>query len=43
VVINPPSDQGVTLVVGKPHGAASSDQQNKAAKSRYFDCLEWFR
>jgi hypothetical protein len=42
VIINPPADEGVALVVNKPHSATSSDEENKAAKSRYFDCLERF-
>jgi hypothetical protein len=42
VIINPPADEGVTLVVNKPHRTASGDQQKKATNGRYFDCLERF-
>jgi hypothetical protein len=42
VVINPPANEGVALVVNKPHGTAGGDQQKKAANGRYFDCLERF-
>jgi hypothetical protein len=43
MIINPPPDQGVPLVVGEPHGAAGREEQNQAANGRYFDCLERFR